>query len=158
MSQTNKVISQEGYDKIITEINQIKEIEMPDTLEVLKDARSQWDLSENSDYHAAKEKISMLKRRISELEWLIEDVEIIDTTVKKSKTNIVTYGSLVTLQMEGDESMVVKIVGTGEVDVLDDTVKISLDSPLWKALDNRKQGDIVELKSTNKKVTILSVV
>lgn len=41
MSQTNKVISQEGYDKIITEINQIKEIEMPDTLEVLKDARSQ---------------------------------------------------------------------------------------------------------------------
>ena len=130
MSQTNKIISQEGYDKIISEINQIKEVEMPETLEVLKDARSQGDLSENSDYHAAKEKIAMLKRRISELEGLIEDVEIVDTTAKKSKTNTITYGSVVKLQMEGDAAMTVKIVGTGEVNVLEDTVKISLDSPL----------------------------
>ncbi|MBP7885027.1 hypothetical protein KAZ93_02555 [Patescibacteria group bacterium] len=85
---------------------------MPETLEVLKDARAQGDLSENSDYHAAKEKLSLLKRRIEELEEMIDDVEIVsDESVEVAvSTSTVRYGSLVKVDIEDDKKYDFEIV------------------------------------------------
>lgn len=157
MTNKKNVISQEWYEKIITEINHIKDVETPETLEVLKDARSQWDLSENSDYHAAKEKLALLQRRVSELESLIENVEIIKDS-EKSKDAVIRYWSKVELEIEWDKPFKLSIVGPGEVTVLDE-FNISFESPLWMAIEGKKKWDTVEIKLTNapKKVKILSV-
>jgi transcription elongation factor GreA len=135
----------------------IKDVQIPDTLEVLKDARSQWDLSENSDYHGAKEKLSLLQRRIVDLEDLIESVEII-RNVEKIDTKTIKYGSKITLEIEWDKEFTVNIVWSGEVAIFDD-FNISFDSPLWMAMEWKKQWDIVEVRLSNvkKKVSILSV-
>ncbi len=153
-----KIISQQWYDKILQEINEIKNVSMPETLEVLKDARAQWDLSENSDYHAAKEKLSLLQRRIDELEEMIDDVEIVNDESDEKSTSTVRYGSLVKVDIEDDKNYTFEIVGGGEVDVMDE-LKISLDSPIGNAIDGKKKGDVVYVKLANgkKKVTILSV-
>lgn len=153
-----KIISQQWYDKILQEINEIKNVSMPETLEVLKDARAQWDLSENSDYHAAKEKLSLLQRRIDELEEMIDDVEIVNDESDEKSTSTVRYGSLVKVAIEDDKNYTFEIVGGGEVDVMDE-LKISLDSPIGNAIDGKKKGDVVYVKLANgkKKVTILSV-
>lgn len=159
MTTKKNVISQEGYEKIIAEIALLKEEQIPETLEVLKDARSQWDLSENSDYHAAKEKLALLQRRISELEDMIERVEIIQEDEKKSGKNfVVKYWSKVTLEIEWDKEFTIEIVWGGEVEVWED-IAISLDSPLWQAIEGKKKWEKWEIKlpSGNKKVTILSV-
>lgn len=160
MVSKKNIISQEGYEKLIAEITQLKETDIPETLEVLKDARSQGDLSENSDYHAAKEKLALLQRRVAELEDMIENVEIVhDESWKKwMKNDIVKYWSIVTIEIEGDKEFQVTIVGWGEVEI-GEKIAISLDSPLGVALEGKKKGDTGEIKWTNgnKKVTILSV-
>ena len=160
MTTKKNLISQEWYEKIVAEINTLKEIEIPETLEVLKDARSQWDLSENSDYHAAKEKLALLQRRILGLEEMIEKVEIIqdDDTKKWGRDAVVKYGSKVTIAIEWDKEFTIEIVGWGEV-VIWNELAISLDSPLWQAIDGKKKWDKGEIKlpSGNKTVTILSI-
>ncbi len=157
MVNKKNVISQEWYEKITAEISLIKDEHIPETLEVLKDARSQWDLSENSDYHAAKEKLALLQRRISELEELIEHVEIIKEN-EKTKDTIIRYWSKVELEIEWDQPFTLSIVWPGEVTVLDQC-NISFESPLWIIIEGKKKWDIVDLKLTNniKKVKILSV-
>ncbi len=157
MVNKKNLISQEWYEKITAEIVLIKDEQIPETLEVLKDARSQWDLSENSDYHAAKEKLALLQRRISELEELIEHVEIIKD---KEKTNdsVIWYWSKVEIEIEWDKPLMISIVWPGEVTVLDEC-NISFESPLWAVLEGKKKWDTIDLKLTNtiKKVKILSV-
>lgn len=159
MISKKNLISQEWYEKIIAEIALLKDEQIPETLEVLKDARSQGDLSENSDYHAAKEKLALLQRRVSELEDMIENIEIIqDDNSKWGKNSIVKYWSLVKIEIEWDKEFTIEIVGGGEVAVGEE-MAISLDSPIWQAIEGKKKGDTGEIKlpSGNKKVTILSV-
>lgn len=137
----------------------LKDEQIPETLEVLKDARSQGDLSENSDYHAAKEKLALLQRRVSELEDMIENIEIIQDDDKSAGADAsVKYGSVVTLEIENDKQFTVEIVGSGEV-TIGEHLAISLDSPLGVAIDGKKQGESGEIKlpAGNKKVTILSI-
>ena len=157
MTTKKNLISQEWYEKIITEIALIRDTQIPETLEILKDARSQWDLSENSDYHAAKEKLALLQRRISELEELIENVEIV-TDTEKSKDATIRYGSIVKLQMDWDEPLTVSIVWPGEVNVLDNFA-VSFESPLGMAIEGKKKWNVIDVKlaNTTKKVTILAV-
>ncbi len=156
MSDKKQFMSQEWYEKIIAEISDIEKKQIPETLEVLKDARSQWDLSENSDYHAAKEKLALLQRRLVELEWLIEGVEIVEKTWSKATT--ITYGSHVTLDIEWDGVVEADIVNTGEVFV-GDVLKISFESPLGKILEGKKKWDelVLKLPAVNKKIKVLSV-
>lgn len=159
MTKKKNLISQEWYEKIIAELSLLKDEQIPETLEVLKDARSQGDLSENSDYHAAKEKLALLQRRVSELEDMIENIEIIQDDDKSAGADAsVKYGSVVTLEIENDKQFTVEIVGSGEV-TIGEHLAISLDSPLGVAIDGKKQGESGEIKlpAGNKKVTILSI-
>lgn len=158
MAAKKNIISREGYEKIVMEINELKEVQIPETLEVLKDARAQWDLSENSDYHAAKEKLSLLNKRIADLETMIEQVDIVDDDGNTQDSHVVKYGSLVTVFVEDDKEYTFEMVGTGEVDV-DNELKLSLDSPVGLVIDGKKTGDEVIMKIFNakKKVKILAV-
>lgn len=158
MSVKKHILSQEGYEKVIAEIVDLKERQIPEILEVLKDARSHGDLSENSDYHAAKDTLAFLQRRLAELEEIAENVEIVQDEKHEGHISLIKYGSIVTLEVEGDKQFTVEIVGGGEVQITGN-LSISLDSPLGMALDGKKQGDVVEMKlpAGNKKVTILSV-
>ncbi len=152
------IISQEGYEKLIREKTSLKEIQIPEIVEVLKDARSQGDLSENSDYHAAKDKLSLLKRRLGELEDILENVQIVDEEKIAKWSSSIQYWSKVVLSIEGDKEFTVEIVGWGEVHV-GDSLAISLDSPLWKAIEGKKSWEHGEIKllTGNKKISILSV-
>jgi transcription elongation factor GreA len=157
MATKKNLISRQWYEKILAEINDVKEMQIPETLEVLKDARAQWDLSENSDYHAAKEKLSLLNKRIFDLESMIETVEIIDEE-NAVDSNVVKYGSIVEVDIENDKQYTIEFVGSGEVSV-DDYLKLSLDSPIGIALDGKKKWDFGYIKVLNgkNKVTILSI-
>lgn len=159
MASQKKIISQEGYKKIIDEITNLKENDIPETLEILKDARSQWDLSENSDYHAAKEKLALLQRRLAELEDILTNIEIAQEVKKTTSVWTVQYGSVVRISIEGDKEFEIQIVGESEVEVWDGRMAISLDSPLWQSILNKKQGDVVEMRlpTWNKNVTILNL-
>ena len=159
MASKKNIISRQWYDKILSEINDLKELQIPETLEVLKDARAQWDLSENSDYHAAKEKISLLQKRISELETMIESVEIVDEDDNVWDSSVVRYWSRIVVDFEEDKSYPFEIVGPGEVAV-DDEMKVSLDSPIGLAVDGKKIWDVCYIKLPNgnkKKITISSI-
>ncbi len=159
MTNKKKIISQKWYEKIILEISLIKETDIPEILEVLKDARSQWDLSENSDYHAAKEKLALLQRRLWELEELIENVEIVkDSNTTITNDLIIRYWSQVQIEIEWDSPINLFIVWPWEVTVLDQC-NISFESPLGILLEGKKQWDSFDLKlsNTTKKVKILSV-
>jgi len=146
MASKKKIISRKWYDKILIEISDLKDIQIPETLEVLKDARAQWDLSENSDYHAAKEKLSLLNKRVSDLEFMIEEVEIVDDE------------DIVESHIEDDKNYTFEIVGGGEVSVWDD-LKLSLDSPIGLAIDGKKEWEswYIKILNAKKKVTILSI-
>lgn len=157
MASKKKIISRKWYDKILIEINDLKDIQIPETLEVLKDARAQWDLSESSDYHAAKEKLSLLNKRVSDLEFMIEEVEIVDDEdIVESHT--VKYWSVVEVAIEDDKNYTFEIVGGGEVSVWDD-LKLSLDSPIGLAIDGKKEWEswYIKILNAKKKVTILSI-
>ena len=158
MAKATNQISQSGYEKLLAEINTLKDKDIPETLEVMKDAREQWDLSENADYHAAKDKLSLLRKRLTELENMIKSVDIVDGTQNKATWEMIEYGSKVSLEIEGDKAFDVEIVWSGEVSV-GDTLAISLDSPLGKALSGKSAGTQVEMRlpAGNKKVKILSV-
>lgn len=157
MAAKKNLISRQWYEKILSEINDLKEVQVPETLEVLKDARAQWDLSENSDYHAAKEKLSLLNKRIFDLESMIETVEIIDED-DVVDSNVVKYWSIVEVDIEDDRTYSIEFVGWWEVSV-DTDLKLSLDSPIGVALEWKKKWDVGYIKVLNgkKKVTILSI-
>lgn len=158
MAKKKNQISQSWYEKLLAEINTLKDQEIPETLEVMKDAREQWDLSENADYHAAKDKLSLLRKRLTELENMILSVDIVDGSQTKTSWEVVEYWSRVSLFIEGDKEFEVEIVWSWEV-AIGDVLAISLDSPLGKALSGRSAGEEVEMKlpAGNKKLTILSV-
>ena len=158
MTSKKNLISRQWYDKILAEINDLRDVQLPETLDVLKEARAHGDLSENSDYHAAKEKISLLQKRIVDLETMIESVDIMDDDVVWD-SHIVKYWSVVSVDIEDDKIYTFEIVWSWEVVAFDD-LKLSLDSPLGLVIDGKIQWDSGYLKLPNgnkKKVTILSV-
>ncbi len=153
------IISRSGYEKIVGEINDIKTNHLPETIEVLKDARAQWDLSENSDYHAAKEKIALLERRVVELEWMIENVEIVDDDSVTWSKWVIKYWSIVTVEIEDEKSFTFEIVWTWEVDVTTVPLKLSFESAVVSAVQDKKKWDVVvaKLPHGRKNVHILDV-
>jgi len=148
-------LTKEWYEKLLEELRLLKDEKLPQTLERLKDAISQGDLSENAEYDTAMSDKDLLEARIWEIENTLENVEIIEGGTKS--TGEVRYGSLVTFKDDKDRETQVTIVGTGEVDILAGTV--SFESPLGIAIRWKKKGDVVQVRAPSKKynVTIVSV-
>ena len=133
-----------GFEKLEEELKILKSTERPSVIKAIADAREHGDLSENAEYHAAKEKQSFIEGRIADLENKISRAEIIIT--KKLKSNKVIFGATVTLGELGKKKQIVyQIVGTEEADV--ESGKISISSPLARALLGKKIDDTVEVYS-----------
>ena len=133
-----------GFEKLEEELKILKSTERPNVIKAIAEAREHGDLSENAEYHAAKEKQSFIEGRIADLENKISRAEIIIT--KKLKSNKVIFGATVTLEEVGKKKQLVyQIVGTEEADV--ESGKISISSPLARALLGKKIDDSVEVYS-----------
>ncbi|MFA5747631.1 MAG: GreA/GreB family elongation factor [Candidatus Absconditabacterales bacterium] len=153
-------LSKEGYDKLLQELNDLKNDKLPTVLERLSEAKGMGDLSENFEYKSALEDKDLITTKINQIEELLENVEIIkdDIKQKKDKEKIVDYGSKVVLAVEGEKKYTVQIVGTGEIS-MDDGFKISFESPIGIAIRGRKVGETVKMRlgTGRKEIKILNI-
>jgi transcription elongation factor GreA len=131
-----------GYAVLEKELKYRQQVERPRILQQITDARTHGDLSENAEYHAAKEQQSLNEGYIAELEDKLARAEVID--VSKLSGDTIKFGATVTLIDEDtDKKQVWQIVGEPEADAK--AGKISINSPLARALINKKKGDTVEV-------------
>lgn len=147
-------LTQEGYDDVVKELNELRTVERPRVIAALKDARAQGDLSENADYDAARSNQAVIEGRIQELEYIVDNHKIVEKS-----NDVVSLGSVVKVHdFDMDEDDEYKIVGSTEVDLTNN--KISNESPLGNALVGHKVGDIVTVKVSNDdsyEVKVLSI-
>lgn len=137
-------ITKEGYAALKNELKRLKTTERPETIKSIEIARAHGDLSENAEYHAAKERQSFLEGRIGELSYKIGNAKIIDPlTVPK---DFVRFASRVRVEnMDSEEKVEYMIVGPDEADIKQG--KISVSSPLGSALLGKKPGDEAVLQA-----------
>ena len=142
MSREPMTIS--GFNKLETELKTLKTTERPNVIKAIEEARAHGDLSENAEYHAAKERQAMIEGRIADLEDKLSRAEVIDPT-KLSGENV-TFGATVTLIDEDtDEKVTYQIVGSEESDIKKGLLSIT--SPVAKALIGKSKGEQVEVKT-----------
>tara|TARA_B100001559_G_C16394506_1_gene572807 strand:+ start:368 stop:841 length:474 start_codon:yes stop_codon:yes gene_type:complete len=133
-----------GYNRLKDELKKLKTEERPSVIKAIEEARAHGDLSENAEYHAAKEKQGLIEGRIAEIEDKLSRAEVFDP--KDLKSNNVTFGATVTLiDEETDEKVKYQIVGTDESDIKNGMLSIT--SPVGRALIGKIEGDNVEVKT-----------
>jgi transcription elongation factor GreA len=134
----------EGYTTLGAELKHCQQVERPRIIQQISEARTHGDLSENAEYHAAKESQSLNEGRIAELEDKLARAEVID--VSKLSGDTITFGATVTLIDEDTEKKAVwQLVGEPEADAKKG--KISITSPLARALVGKKKGAQVEVNA-----------
>lgn len=136
-------LTRAGFDKIDAELKHLKSVERPAIIEAIAEARALGDLSENAEYHSAKEKQSFIEGRIKELEGVLGLADVIDVA-KLSGT--VKFGATVELVDEDtDEEKTYQIVGEYEADL--ENGKLNIKSPLARGLIGKDEGDSVEVRT-----------
>ncbi len=138
------LMTADGFLALEEELNELKTVKRPQVIEAIKDARAQGDLSENADYDAARNDQAVLEARIKELEHMIDHAKIIEGGAK----GVVSLGSTIKISyIDDDEEEEYKIVGSLEANPFEN--RISNESPIGKAVLNKKAGDIVSVESPN---------
>ena len=156
MSNKEIFLTSEGYLELEQELNYLKLEKRPKVINALKEARALGDLSENSEYDAARNEQEATENRIKQIEYSLEHAVIIDDNQKES--GVVGLGSTVILQYDGDDDTEeYRIVGSAEADPFNN--KISNESPIAAAILNKKVGATVEVSSPDGvyKVKIVNV-
>ena len=139
----NKIpMTVEGYNRLREELKRLKSVDRPAIIRAIAEARTHGDLSENAEYHAARDRQSFIEGRLIELEDKIARAEVID--ISKLSGSAIKFGAKVTLaDEETDEEQTFQIVGEDEADVRQG--RLSVTSPLARALIGKKIGDAVEV-------------
>lgn len=133
-----------GYEQMEAELKRLKSVDRPEIIRAISEAREHGDLSENAEYHAAKERQSFIEGRVMELEDLLSRADVID--VSKLSGDSIKFGATVTLVDEDtEEESRYQIVGDHEADVK--SGRISISSPIARALIGKSSGDIVEVNT-----------
>lgn len=136
-------LTPDGYRKLQAELERLMKVERPQNIQAIAEARAHGDLSENAEYHAAKEQQSFIAGRIQELQGKIAMAQVIDPSTIKQST--VAFGAKVkVLDVEADEEYIFILVGVEEADVK--LGKISISSPVGRALIGKDVGDTVTIK------------
>lgn len=136
-------MSQEGYDKLVAELKQLESVERPKASAAIAEARDKGDLSENSEYEAAKEAQAHLEDKINRLKTNIAEAKIVDTS--RLNADLVQILSKVEMTNMGNNAkMTYTIVSESEADLR--AGKISIKTPIAQGLLNKKVGDVVEIK------------
>jgi transcription elongation factor GreA len=134
-----------GAELLRTELHNLKTIERPSVIAAIAEARSHGDLSENAEYDAAKERQSFVEGRIAEVEFKLSNAQIIDPQQLDAEGRCV-FGATVDLEdMESGEAVTYQIVGDDEADIKQG--KISIGSPIARALIGKFAGDVAEVQA-----------
>jgi transcription elongation factor GreA len=134
-----------GAEQLRIELHRLKTVERPNVIAAIAEARSHGDLSENAEYDAAKERQGFLEGRIKELEAKLSNAQIIDPRLLDADGRCV-FGATVELEdMESSQTVTYQIVGDDEADVKEN--KISISSPIARALIGKYAGDIAEVQA-----------
>lgn len=153
MSETH--LSQEAYDRLRAELEDLTTRGRVDIAQTIETARELGDLKENADYHAARDDQGRMEARIRQLQSLVDNAVIVDSS---QTSDTVAAGSVVALRYEGDDDADRFLVGSIE-ERRDDVAVVSPQSPLGQALIGRRQGDVVEYQAPggNLKVEIVDI-
>ena len=136
-------LTRAGYDKLDAELRHLKSVERPEIIAAIAEARAHGDLSENAEYHSAKEKQSFIEGRIKELEGVISLAEVIDTS---KLSGPIKFGATVRLVDEDtEEERTYQIVGEYEADI--ENGRLNVRSPLARSLIGKTAGDSVEVRT-----------
>jgi len=139
-----------SYSILEEELKKLKSEDRPNVIKAIAEAREHGDLSENAEYHAAKEQQSFIEGRILELEYKVTRAEVIDTSTIKS--NKILFGATINLIDENTEKKITyKIVGVDETDV--EKGLISISSPVARSLMGKMLGDIAVVNTPGGKTT-----
>lgn len=133
-----------GFTRLEAELKDLKSVQRPNVIEAIAEAREHGDLSENAEYHAAREQQSFIEGRIQELEAVIGRAQVIDPSTLSGDT--IKFGATVTIVNEDtDEESTYQIVGDYEADL--DKGRISISSPIARGLIGKAEGDSVVIKT-----------
>lgn len=136
-------MTRRGFDALDAELRELKSVERPAVIRAIAEAREHGDLSENAEYHAAREKQSFIEGRIKEVEGLIGRAEVIDPS---KLSGAIKFGATITIVDEDtDEEKTYQIVGEAEADIENNLLNIK--SPLARALIGKEPGDSVEVRT-----------
>lgn len=135
-------MTQGGYQALIEEIKRLKTVERPAVIKAIEEARAHGDLSENAEYHAAREKQAFIEGRLAEIEDKVARAEVIDTS--KISGSIIRFGATVTIADEDtDAESTYTIVGEDEASISEG--RLSVTAPLARALIGKQKGDTFEV-------------
>ncbi len=137
-------MTSEGLSRLEEELRQLKNSARPEAIRAIAQAREHGDLSENAEYHAARDRQSFIEGRVGELEDKIARAEVIDVSKLSGKT--VMFGATVTLiDEDSEEKLTYQIVGEDEADVKQG--RLAITAPLSRAIIGKKVGDVVEVNT-----------
>lgn len=138
-------MTRNGVERLKEELHQLKSQDRPNIIQAIAEARAQGDLSENAEYESAKERQGFIEGRIAEIEAKLSNVQIIDPATLNADGKCV-FGATIELEdLDVEKSFTYQIVGEDEADIKAN--KISISSPLARALIGKEDGDVVEVET-----------
>ena len=138
-------LTEEGLMKLRAEVEHLKSVERPSVIAAIAEARSHGDLSENAEYDAAKERQGFVEGRIAEIEGKLSNAQIIDPSTLDADGRVVFGATVQLLDMETDDEVRYQIVGDDEADIK--LGKVSVNSPIARALIGKEAGDVAEVQA-----------
>ena len=134
-------LTERGAERLRKELNTLKTVERPRVIQAIAEARAHGDLKENAEYHAAREQQGFIEGRIKELEAYLSTAQIIDVTRLQANGRVVFGATVDLLNMSNDEEVRYQVVGELEADISQG--RISVTSPIARALIGKDEGDVV---------------
>jgi transcription elongation factor GreA len=138
-------ITLQGAEALRAELKQLKTVERPAVIQAIAEAREHGDLKENAEYHAAREQQGFLEGRIKEIESVLSHAQIIDVKTLNPNGKVVFGATVTLLNLDSEEDVCYQIVGAQESDIANN--KISVTSPIARALIGKTVGDEVQVKA-----------
>ncbi|MHB1870089.1 MAG: transcription elongation factor GreA [Steroidobacteraceae bacterium] len=135
-------MTQRGAEALRAELKRLKSEARPAVIKAIAEARSHGDLSENAEYHAAREQQSFIEGRIREIEAKLSNAEVIDPSTLPNSGRVV-FGAFVELEDEEGNRLMYQVVGEDEADI--GAGRISITSPIARALVGKSEGDVVDV-------------
>jgi transcription elongation factor GreA len=132
-----------GAERLRQELKQLKSEARPNVIKAIAEARSHGDLSENAEYHAAREQQSFIEGRINEIEGRLSNAEIIDVMKLNASGRVVFVATVEVEDQDGGTKLVYQLVGDDEADIKSGMLSVS--SPIARALIGKSEGDVVDV-------------
>ncbi len=138
------LITRQGHERLKVELDHLRKVELPRNVQAIAEARAHGDLSENAEFHAAKERQSIISAKMCEIEGLLANVEVVDPL--PTPQGRVVFGALVTVyDPQADQELRYQIVGSAESDA--SLGRISMTSPIGMALLGKEEGDEIRFQT-----------